>query len=721
MFKKIKDIMYFHLFSRDTPLEGRMFNVALTFGFAGSIFGFTSTLAQGSSLASIFSTALLPVLILAMLLSINKTRNYRLGGILVSILFCDLGFPLVFFMSGGVYSGMPAYMLLGAVIITVLLGGMDVVVMLILYILICVACFFLQYAGLVAVTPIATEGLLYWDITVAFVVSGILIGLVLKYQQREYEHARREAEYASKSKSDFLSNMSHEMRTPMNAIIGMTTIAKATSDMARRDDCLRKIESASVHLLGVINDILDMSKIEANKFEISPVEFDFEKLLQKAADVINFRVEDKRQNFTVFLQKGIPRNLIGDDQRLMQVVTNLLSNAVKFTPDEGAIRLDAHLLKDDGEMCRILVKVSDTGIGISEEQQSRLFSSFQQAESSTSRKFGGTGLGLAISKRIVELMGGRIWVESEPGKGSSFIFTLHVRHGRKETHKPINVKHGEVRILVVDGARAIREYLKEIIQDMGAVCDVAGSCGEAVAIIGRSKPYNICFVDRKVRDEAGAELLREIKAQGNDASVVAMISSADRTVSEDDERRAGVTGFLSKPIFPFAVADCVHKCLGDSEELSSDDDIGAETEDFSAYRILLAEDVEINREIVSALLEPTGLDIDCAENGAAALEMFGASPDAYDMIFMDVQMPEMDGYEATRRIRALHTARAKSIPIIAMTANVFREDVEKCLEAGMNDHLGKPIDFNEVIDKLRNYLRGGEDRDAMRRDAASAV
>jgi CheY-like chemotaxis protein len=215
--------------------------------------------------------------------------------------------------------------------------------------------------------------------------------------------------------------------------------------------------------------------------------------------------------------------------------------------------------------------------------------------------------------------------------------------------------------------------------------------------------------------------LREIKAQGNGVSVIAMISSADRTLYEDDERRAGVTGFLSKPIFPFAVAQCVHECLGDSEELSTEGDIVAKADDFSAYRILLAEDVEINREIVSALLEPTGVVVDCAENGAAALEMFGASPDVYDMIFMDVQMPEMDGYEATRRIRALDTARAESVPIIAMTANVFREDVEKCLEAGMNDHLGKPIDFDEVIGMLRNYLSKKDDNGAPRFGGASAL
>ncbi|MDR1246516.1 MAG: response regulator [Clostridiales Family XIII bacterium] len=587
MLKKIQKYLHSHFFSPDTPLDGRMFNFALTFGFVGSILGLASTVAQASSVFAILSTAMLPAIIVVLLLLTNKTRKYRLGGLLVSIVFCDIGFPSVFFMSGGVRSGMLAYMLLGVVIITVLLNGIDVLVMLALYILICAACFLAQYNGWLTVTPIATEELFYTDITVAFVVSSIMIGLVLKYQQYEYERMRRAAEAASKSKSDFLSNMSHEMRTPMNAIIGMTAIAKGASGAGRKDDCLNKIESASVHLLGVINDILDMSKIEANKFDISPVEFDFERLLQKTADVINFRIEDKQQKFTVSVDKDIPRNLIGDDQRLTQVITNLLSNAVKFTPEKGSVRLDANLIDDDGDICRILIKVSDTGIGISKEQQDRLFKSFQQAESSTSRKFGGTGLGLAISKRIVELMDGEIWVESELGKGSSFIFTFRVRRGAND----------------------------------------------------------------------------------------------DRALGDFGERVCGETA--------------------------------SETDDFSAYRILLAEDVEINREIVLALLEPTGLAIDCAENGAAALVIFGASPDSYDMIFMDVQMPEMDGYEATRRIRALDTARAKSIPIIAMTANVFREDVEKCLEAGMNDHLGKPIDFDEVLGKLRSYL-GGKD------DAASA-
>ncbi|MDR2132674.1 MAG: response regulator [Clostridiales Family XIII bacterium] len=703
--EKIKEYLNAHLFLKDMPLNGRLFNVALFFGFIGSIFGFSSTLIQSSSLVSILSTALLPLIILILIILVNRTGNYRMGSLLVSILFCDIGFTVVFFMSGGVYSGMMTYMLLGTVIISVLLSGKDVVIMLALYLAICEACIFAQGSGLVRVTPIATERLLFIDVAVAFVVSSILIGLVLKYQQRENENAREEAEAASKSKSDFLSNMSHEMRTPMNAIIGMTAIAKNATDAARKEDCLNKIENASVHLLGVINDILDMSKIEANKLEISSVEFDFEKLLQKAADVINFRAEDKRQKFTVFIDKNVPRNLIGDDQRLTQVIMNLLSNAVKFTPEGGAVRLDAKFVKAEDDMCRIMVKVSDTGIGISKEQQDRLFNPFQQAENSTSRKFGGTGLGLAISKRIVELMDGRIWVDSEPGKGSAFTFTFRALRGLEDVHVPLDAARGTVRILVVDESPEIREYLRDISQSMGALCDTAADGARAVSLMERNGPYRLCFVDKKARATNGAALSREIKSRDAKCSVISMISSADRTVVEEEERRAGVDGFLAKPIFPFAVADCIHDCLGDDVVRAADGGVSADADDFSGRRILLAEDVEINREIVLALLEPTRLEIVCAENGAAAVEMFSAAPDGYDMIFMDVQMPEVDGYEATRRIRALDDPKAKSVPIIAMTANVFREDVEKSLAAGMNGHLGKPLDMNEVLRVLRDCLR----------------
>jgi signal transduction histidine kinase/CheY-like chemotaxis protein len=398
---------------------------------------------------------------------------------------------------------------------------------------------------------------------------------------RDLARAQYEAEAASRAKSEFLSNMSHEMRTPMNAIIGMTSIGLTAPDIGKKDYAFEKIEDASTHLLGVINDILDMSKIEANKLELSSEGFSFGGMLRKAISVNNFLIEAKHQDFTLDVDRNIPYGLVGDEQRLMQVVTNLLTNAIKFTPEGGAIRLDARLEDERDGDCIIRVSVTDTGIGISAEQQARLFTSFQQAESSTSREFGGTGLGLAISKRLVELMDGRIWVESEPGAGSTFAFTVRLRRA------------------------------DEGLRDAGA-----GSPG-------------------RTRDGGPVE---------------------------------------------------------------------QKVDDLSGYHVLLVEDIEINREIVLSFLEPTGVQVDCAENGEKAVEMIREHPGRYDLIFMDLQMPKMDGYEATRRIRAMDAAREKEIPIIAMTANVFREDVEKCLACGMNDHVGKPLDRERVLDKLREYL-----------------
>ncbi|MCL1808398.1 MAG: ATP-binding protein [Clostridiales bacterium] len=387
-------------------------------------------------------------------------------------------------------------------------------------------------------------------------------------------------EDASRAKSSFLANMSHEIRTPLNAIIGMTSIGKSAPDLARKDTAFAKVESASSHLLGVINDILDMSKIEAGKFELSLEEFSFEQMLQKVINVSSFRIEEKRQKFTVYIDRAIPKNLIGDDQRIAQVITNLLSNASKFTPEEKSIHLDAHLTSEENGACTLEISVKDTGIGISADQQSRLFSSFEQADNDISRKFGGTGLGLAISKRIVELMGGDIWIESKLGAGAKFVFTIKVQRG-------------------------------------------------------------------------------------------------------------------SEP------APTLHSDLSRSENPHPD-----ELPSFAGRRLLLAEDIDINQEIMLALLEPTHLDIECAKDGAEALSIFSAEPERFDLVFMDVQMPVLDGLEATRRIRSLDSAHAKSVPIIALTANVFREDIEKCIEAGMNGHIGKPLDLDEVMGDLKLYLLG---------------
>jgi CheY-like chemotaxis protein len=500
--------------------------------------------------------------------------------------------------------------------------------------------------------------------------------------------------------------MSHEIRTPMNAIIGMTTIAKGSAEPERKDYCLGKIEDASTHLLGVINDILDMSKIEANKLELSFEAFNFEKMLQKVVNVINFRVEEKRQDFTVYIDKHIPTNLIGDDQRLSQVITNLLSNAVKFTPEDGAVRLDARLLREEDGVCTLQIAVKDTGIGISEEQQARLFGSFQQAESSTARRFGGTGLGLAISKRIVEMMNGKIWITSEPGKGAEFAFTVCMERGEGERRTPrLGMNRKVMRVLVVDDATDILEYFKEIMQRFDIFCDTASGGEEAIARIAQNGAYNVYFIDWRMPNMDGIELTRKIREYGGRNPVITMISAAEWDTVEADARAAGVDRFLQKPLFPSAIADCLSEYIGVGDPIAAESARQGETESFAGHRILLAEDVEINREIVLALLEPTELDVDCAENGAAALSMFKQRPERYDMIFMDVQMPEMDGYEATRRIRALDIPRAKEIPIVAMTANVFREDIEKCLDVGMNDHVGKPLDFDEVLVRLHKYLR----------------
>jgi CheY-like chemotaxis protein len=562
---------------------------------------------------------------------------------------------------------------------------------------------------------------------VASTVAGVIMRDIYTSKLRDALH---KATAASKAKGEFLSNMSHEMRTPMNAIIGMTTIGKNAKDMERKDYALGKIEDASTHLLGVINDVLDMSKIEANRMELSPAEFSFERMLQKVTTVVNFRIEEKQQKFSVRIDKDIPKTLIADDQRLAQVITNLLSNAVKFTPENGFIDLNTRFLEEEKGLCNIQISVSDNGIGISREQQKRLFSSFQQAESNTTRKFGGTGLGLAISKSIVEMMGGKIWIESELGKGSTFTFNIKVRRGTtKEKQRLLHpdVDWSNIRIMAVDDDPDILAYFLDVSQGFGISCETAISGNEAISLVEQKGVCHIYFVDWKMPGMDGIQLARELKMKASENSVVIMISAAEWSVIENDAKKAGVDKFLSKPLFASTISEIINECMGvdDYQEKGTQTVIPGL---FKGYRILLVEDMEINREVVIALLEPTQLEIDCAENGLQAVRMFKKEPDKYSLIFMDIQMPEMDGYEATRRIRVIESELnagenfsedktpgddgaqsdnrnlRKQIPIIAMTANVFREDIEKCLDAGMDGHVGKPIDIDEVMDKLRTYL-----------------
>ena len=522
---------------------------------------------------------------------------------------------------------------------------------------------------------------------------------------RELKTAVEQAEQASRAKSEFLANMSHEIRTPMNAIIGMAAIAGRAEDTERKAYCLEKIGEASTHLLGIINDILDMSKIEADKFELSYTDFNFEEMLQHLVNVIDFRVGEKKQKLTVQLDSKIPIMLEGDQQRLSQVITNLLSNAVKFTPDEGSIALCADLLEEAEGICTLKISVTDTGIGIAQEQQQRLFASFVQADNSTARRYGGTGLGLAISKSIVEMMGGRIWVESEVGKGSSFIFTIRMKRSeqREQSLLDDSIDRSMVRMLVVSESHEIQEYFKDAGKRMAVDFEVATAGAEALERIETEGAYDICFVDWALPDVEGGTFVQALKQQNN-RWVVVVASVTEWEEVEDGEKVAGIDKFLHKPLFVSALADCINGCMENINASPKAKSQGDAMPNYKGRRILLAEDVEMNREIVQGLLAPTGIEIHCAENGTQAVAMFKDNPQLFDMIFMDIHMPEMDGYQATRAIRSLGEPRATEIPIVAMTANVFKEDVEKCLAAGMNNHVGKPLNLGGVMGILEQYL-----------------
>jgi CheY-like chemotaxis protein/two-component sensor histidine kinase len=495
----------------------------------------------------------------------------------------------------------------------------------------------------------------------------------------------------------------------MNAIIGMTNIGKAARDIDRKNYCFNRIDNASNHLLGVINDILDMSKIEADKFELSYSEFSLEKMLMRVTNVVDFRMGEKAQRLFVRMEPDIPRVILADEQRLAQVITNLLSNAMKFTPEGGDISVHISKLEEENDICTLRIEVIDTGIGISPEQQSRLFRSFEQADSSTSRQFGGTGLGLAISKRIVEMMDGKIWIESELGQGASFIFTIRVQIC--EDHETVLCESiDSIHTLVVDDSKDLREYFLLLAKQIGFDCDAAASGDEALEMISRpGADYNLFFIDWYMPGMDGIELTRRIREKGDTQSIITMISATEWAKIEEEAKAAGVNRFLPKPLFPSAIADCVNELTAGVFDNEDSGLINQSGEAIRGMHLLLVDDIEINREIVQVLLEPWDVLVECAENGKIAVDMFREKGDEYDMIFMDVHMPEMDGYEATRHIRAIDDMPwAKVVPIIAMTANVFREDIEKCLAAGMNDHVGKPLDIDIVMEKMATLGRKPE-------------
>ena len=553
----------------------------------------------------------------------------------------------------------------------------------------------------------------------------ILVATIIKDITDFFEHEkklvemRQAAEAANIAKSEFLSRMSHEIRTPMNAIIGMISIGMNTDNIDRKDYCFTRADNAAKHLLGLINDILDISKIEADKLELSHSVFDFEKALKNITSIANVRAEEKHLNFIVNLEQDVPSFILCDEMRLSQVITNLLTNAIKFTPEKGTVTLSIEKIEEINDDIVLRIEVADTGIGISNEQQERLFTSFNQADASISQTYGGTGLGLAISKRIIEHMDGEIWIESELGQGSKFIFKIKTKrmegNSRTKLYEKINLR--SIRILAVDDSLDTREYFVHTMEALKLHCDVAADGFEAMRMVEEStnNPYSIFFIDWQMPGMDGIELTQKIKEANGDNAIVIMISANDWTAVEKQAIAVGVNHFIPKPLFPSTLINAINICLGETLQESADDvknDKSEHNYNFNDYTLLIAEDIEINREIMSAILEGTGAAIEFAENGRIALYMFMMNPEKYSLILMDINMPEMDGYNATRQIRALDLHRAKDIPIIAMTANVFKEDIEKCISSGMDDHTGKPINADELFEKISFYVNKKKGSDA---------
>ncbi|MCK0087709.1 hybrid sensor histidine kinase/response regulator [[Clostridium] symbiosum] len=540
----------------------------------------------------------------------------------------------------------------------------------------------------------------------------ILTAIFLRYfsitrsQMNELKKARQAALEANKAKSEFLANMSHDIRTPMNAIVGMTAIATAHIDDRKQvENCLRKITLSSKHLLGLINDVLDMSKIESGKLTLTTEQISLKEVVEGIVNIMQPQVKTKKQTFDIHVENIFTENVWCDGIRLNQVLLNLLSNATKYTPEGGSIQLSLSEEKSPkGEnYVRIHINVRDNGIGMSPEFLKRIYESYSRADGTRIHKTEGAGLGMAITKYIVDAMEGTIEIQSEPDKGSEFLLTFDFE---KADAMEIDMVLPAWNMLVVDDDELLCKTAMDALKSIGIKAEWTLSGEKAIELViehhKKREDYQIILLDWKLPGMNGIQAAREIRRNLGEEVPILLISAYDWSEFEAEAREAGISGFISKPLFKSTLyhALCQYMDVGTEHEQTLNQNI-----DLSGRRILLAEDNELNWEVAKELLSDLGVELDWAEDGRICLDKFQKSPEGYyDIILMDIRMPHMTGYEATQAIRGLAHPDALSIPIIAMSADAFSDDIQHCLQCGMNAHIAKPIDVIELTRLLKRYL-----------------